>query len=464
MAFNLTVEDSSPLVSYAPSGAWTDTPAGDSLIQSYSGSSLHTTSAQGATATINFNGTGIWLFGGKRHNYGTYTISVDGQTTTNGNATSGGPIFNQLLGAASGLHNGAHTVVLTNTGSGTAVDLDSLVFQGQVGPGGSVSNTTIDDSDSRFTYAPSNSDWQVNTQPNLNKNNTLHFTQSQGASATLPFSGNAVAVYGTVSPDHANIRVSLDGKNTTVQGGAGGFARVLHTQTLLYYADNLGPQQHQLVLSADQTSGTSQFMDVDAVTTFSSSGGNNSVGANNAGPSSPNNSKNHPSSHASRHLPVIIGASVGAVVLTLLVALLLFFLHRRRQNKRKSFVNHPITPALPLQHEDMMVWGQRDRDSSHFLDVKLSPGGHPSKSEPMAFPTVSRSGSTRSYSSTKSTTPMIPKATSPLDLPKPPPPTVPRLTSSQNRESGTTGMGAPSRPSRPISLQLSPDSWNLEDG
>ena len=55
-------------------------------------------------------------------------------------------------------------------------------------------------------------------------------TQTQGASATIPFSGNAVAVYGTVSPDHADIQVSLDGKNTTVRGGAGGLAGALHTQ------------------------------------------------------------------------------------------------------------------------------------------------------------------------------------------------------------------------------------------
>ena len=75
------------------------------------------------------------MFGANRPNYGTYTISVDGQTTTNGNATSGVPVFNQLLGSASGLSSGAHTVVLTNTGSGSAVDLDSFIFQGQVGSG-----------------------------------------------------------------------------------------------------------------------------------------------------------------------------------------------------------------------------------------------------------------------------------------------------------------------------------------
>ena len=80
-------------------------------------------------------GTGIWLYGGKQPNYGTYTISVDGKTIANGTATSQTSAFEQLLGATSGLSNGAHTAVLTNTGSGSAVDLDSYIFQGQVGSG-----------------------------------------------------------------------------------------------------------------------------------------------------------------------------------------------------------------------------------------------------------------------------------------------------------------------------------------
>lgn len=60
---------------------------------------------------------------------------MDGQTTTNGNANNGDPAFKQLLGAASSLSNGPHTVVLTNTGSGSAVDLDSFIFQAQAGSG-----------------------------------------------------------------------------------------------------------------------------------------------------------------------------------------------------------------------------------------------------------------------------------------------------------------------------------------
>lgn len=450
MAFNLTVEDNSPLISYAPSGAWNDNSDSDSFIQSYSGNSLHTTFAQGATATINFNGTGIWLFGGTRPIYGTYTIAVDGVTTTTGSATSEEPAFNQLLGGASGLTNGPHTLVFTNTGIGTAVDLDSFVFQGQVGSGDAVSRTTIDDTDSRITYAPSTADWQVDLRPGLNINDTLHFTEVQGASATIPFSGDAVAVYGTVSPGHANILVSLDGQTSTVQGGSGMLARVSHTKTLLYYADNLGSQQHQLVISSDQSSNTGQYIDFDAVTVFSSS---NADGINNAGAPAPGDSPSN--ARRARLLPAIIGGAVGALVLLLLVAGLFFFLHCRHQRKRKSISNLPLTPSLPMQQVDIMEAGLRN--SNHFTEVKMSPGGLPPGPPQVLTLPFERSAVTRSYTLTAS---MISDSLLNLKLEFPEPPsTIPRLTPSgpvQNPVSDAVESRAPVRPMRPPNLVLPP--------
>jgi len=110
-AFNLTVEDSSPLISYSPAGSWIDTPAGDALAASYSGSSFHTTSTLGATATINFNGTGISIFGGHRPNYGTFSLVVDEQLVTTGTAENTIASTHQLLGTISGLTNGPHTAI-----------------------------------------------------------------------------------------------------------------------------------------------------------------------------------------------------------------------------------------------------------------------------------------------------------------------------------------------------------------
>jgi hypothetical protein len=449
MAFNLTVEDNSPLVSYAPSGAWSDNSDSDSFVQSYSGKSLHTTFAQGATATINFNGTGIWLFGGKRSIYGTYTITVDGLTTMSGSATSADPAFDQLLGGASGLTNGPHTLVLTNTGLGTAIDLDSFVFQGQVGSGDSVSITTIDDSDSRITYGPSAADWLVDIQPGLNINDTLHFTEVPGASATIPFTGDAVAIYGTVSPDQANILVSLDGQTSTVPGGAGGLARTLHTKTLLYYADNLGSQQHQLVLSSDQSLNTGQFIDFDAITVYSSSDA--SDGTNNVGVPLGLPGDSSSSSRRARLLPVIIGGVVGAVVLLLLLASIFFFLHCRRQRKRKrnSSSNDTLTPSLPMQEADIMEAGLRN--SNYFLEVKMSPRVLPPRPPQVLTLPFERSAVTRSYK----TASVISDSILQLDFPEPPR-TIPRLTPSGPMGLSAGQSRAPVRPMRPPNLVLSP--------
>lgn len=70
-------------------------------------------------------GTGIWLFGGNRPSYGTYTVTMDGLAPINGSSKSANSVFNQFLGAAIGLKPGPHIVVLTNTGS-SSIDFDSF--------------------------------------------------------------------------------------------------------------------------------------------------------------------------------------------------------------------------------------------------------------------------------------------------------------------------------------------------
>lgn len=58
------------------------------------------------------------------------------------------------------------------------------------------------------------------------------FTQTPGASASLNFSGGAIAVYGTVSPDHADIVITVDGQAHILPGGSLGFANTVHPQVL----------------------------------------------------------------------------------------------------------------------------------------------------------------------------------------------------------------------------------------
>ena len=127
---SLTVHNSSPLISYT--AAWLDTPAGDAFTANYTNSGFHTTNSSGASVTFTFNGTGVWFYGAHRPGYGGYSLSVAGTAVGSGSAASSSPVFDQVLGGSTNLTMGEHTAVLTSTGGG-AIDLDSLIFQTQIG-------------------------------------------------------------------------------------------------------------------------------------------------------------------------------------------------------------------------------------------------------------------------------------------------------------------------------------------
>ena len=82
-----------------------------------------------------YKGTAFSIFGGHRSNYGAYTVTLDGVLITSGTSQRDNPSVRQLLGTASRLPYGLHTVVLTNTG-GSPIDIDSVEFIGQVGQAG----------------------------------------------------------------------------------------------------------------------------------------------------------------------------------------------------------------------------------------------------------------------------------------------------------------------------------------
>jgi hypothetical protein len=76
---------------------------------------------------------------------------------------------------------------------------------------GAVSKATVDDADPRIQYGGlATTVWQTNNNPNF-RNGTLHFSESGSAQATWEFDGDAVAVYGTASPNHGDLQVLVDG-------------------------------------------------------------------------------------------------------------------------------------------------------------------------------------------------------------------------------------------------------------
>jgi hypothetical protein len=98
-----------------------------------------------------------------------------------------------------------------------------------------------------------------------------HFTQLGGPQAPFMFHGDAVAVYGTVSPFQANYSVMLDGVKHDFSGGSNGLVSYRHNGTLLYFSNNLASQSHNLTVTANPGQrNTGKFMDLDRIVVFAS--------------------------------------------------------------------------------------------------------------------------------------------------------------------------------------------------
>ncbi|KAL0578300.1 hypothetical protein V5O48_003711 [Marasmius crinis-equi] len=373
--------------------------------------------------------TGIFMYGIDSADFGDYTVTVDGRDVSfksaNGNRGS-----KKLLASAQGLNNGPHTATLVSSGS-KAINLDYMDVQHEA-PGSSMSTAVIDDNDPRVTYQPSSA-WNVNNGNDF-MNNTLHFSQTNGSSASLTFTGQAIAVYGTVSFDHANVQVTLDGQSKSFPANLGPTkSSSLHTQVLWYFAEALGPGQHSLSMISDVQQGTGPFIDVDAFVVYTFNGANDSV----------DDSSNSSSGSRSNSVPkaAIIGASVGGgVVLIVLLVLLILFLRRRNGRKSRGEANSPTTPVLPFQTSQ--------RPESPFPAVPFPPPfvkSHRSSDQHSIAPSYYGSNlqpgvynHSRADSATSGASSTVPI----LGIPKPP-------SSLRSTSPAGSDMGAPIRPSRP---------------
>lgn len=155
--------------------------------------------------------------------------------------------------------------MFTNTGSGSFIDLDSIVFETEIGSAECVftflvcvinqtltlassvvmTQTTMDDTSPEIIYLPQE-DWIFdNAQGWFNDTlqYVLHhgpsvpcvdvfiyhsFTQTAGAQAQFAFNGDAVAIYGTVSPFLADYAVTTDGVTQRFHGSSQDLASSVH--------------------------------------------------------------------------------------------------------------------------------------------------------------------------------------------------------------------------------------------
>ncbi|KAF8531407.1 hypothetical protein JB92DRAFT_3105242 [Gautieria morchelliformis] len=324
--FNFTFQEASPLISYTDFWA-VGSPSKDPLWNEYDGSFRVTNSSDG-NATIHFNGTGVSIFGARRTNHGNYMVVLDGNSSTlNGNGPN---IFQTPLFEQYGLPNEPHTVEISNhpSGSGPYLDIDFIQIERAVGQeNDTVYSTTLASSSPYVNYTQG--EWHPQALT-LNGSNTTYQSVSPQSQFAITFQGCCIELYGLYA--NAGYNVSMDGGTPAPMHGMNITLNpsMWYQNTLLHMVDGL-PEDVNHTVTVNTLASTERPFSFDHAvvkstqsTPFSSGMASSPVMTSSpAMASSP--------VRASSPVALIVGFSVGVVVLLLLSGIALLVLRRRKR-------------------------------------------------------------------------------------------------------------------------------------
>lgn len=143
----------------------------------YSDSTFTLTSKSEASATLTFNGTGVWIFGARRSNHGLYNVTLDGSVLDGQNGFAEDPAFQQPLFVSPSLQNIQHSLTISNAGTNFGqnfLDIDfvrelqyrheyssrsnltvQIVWESEIGSDSEqIFDTMTEDTHAAFTYQP----------------------------------------------------------------------------------------------------------------------------------------------------------------------------------------------------------------------------------------------------------------------------------------------------------------------
>ncbi|WVF73070.1 hypothetical protein IAT40_007889 [Kwoniella sp. CBS 6097] len=358
---NITIDDSSPQFEfYSTAAGWSKEHHLDDQTDNYFLKTFAATRNDGDWMSFTFNGTAVYIYGAKRANHGTYSSQLDGGSVAYHRGYEGKLEMQAVIFSAAGLSaDHEHTVVLTNLPSQTNppanasiewwFDVDYAIITTPAT--GKVYTTTYDDTSSAFQYL--GSAWKAASPSKDLYNTTGHFTTNPGDAMQLSFNGSSVQMFGSVSSDHGNYSVSLDGREPSVYNGtfyrfqpgaalytASGLDDGPHTVTMT----NMGlPDRSMLILGFDWAVVNSS-VDPSAVSSGTTTGTN--VTGSDSG-SSTNPGGGGAGTGSSTNIPAIAGGVVGGVVGLALVAVLAWFLHKRSK-RNKEGLEYPMRSKDPM--------------------------------------------------------------------------------------------------------------------
>ncbi|CAE6504347.1 unnamed protein product [Rhizoctonia solani] len=263
---NKTVDDADVFDSYNPGGiqygpAWYVEPDGRNRFDS----TLHTSTTAASNLIYFFQGDAIHYYADRDFPHGPARVYLDGDQTGERVLSNASSIqYQQLLWSKYNLGPGDHQIIISHTGTdGQYIGLDYLVIESdhgftpsQAGPAASSipsEAVTIDDNDTRVSYSGG---WDPAIQTSqyhaFHYKNTMHRTSQPGASVSFKFNGTAIWYYTDLSPGHAKVNVTLDGKQSWVVTGDATF---ISAQRILWNITDLSYSEHTVVITHQDTAG-----------------------------------------------------------------------------------------------------------------------------------------------------------------------------------------------------------------
>ncbi|KAJ3535213.1 hypothetical protein NM688_g7009 [Phlebia brevispora] len=416
-SFDVTIDDTSPTIVYSPFGdsfgasnasdGWnpcyslTGAPACDSSSgqDNTTATSLHATASDGASMTLDWNGTAVSLYGYFPTNNPSfpsalsYSVSLDGISTTNYvSQLSSGNISQDILASFTSLTNGAHSVQLTMHNPGGLSGPNTQLLFGRavitsttpLSPSShSQSNSTIATQvfpDSTIAF---HGEWSFSQDLLPGEDLAFHTSTNVGDSASMEFNGlfhssfpsagTAIVLEGLTTPLSGAYNITLDNETPQSLSARSSF----NSSTVLFFRTGLDPTvTHQLTIEnvGASAEGEGTFLAIGSV--------NVTYVAQNGGGARSTSAMSSSSLSHGAIAGIVVATVIGG---TFLLIGLTYCIYRRRQatrRKQKLIVNPRMSfrqrlsfisrPAQPPQAdmEKQQEAGIRDSGYSNpILDI-----------------------------------------------------------------------------------------------
>jgi hypothetical protein len=201
---NLTVNDTSSLITYSPAANWhysANRGGGDF------DDDVHYSTTAGDSASITFTGTGIQLLGPTYPGSSSAAITLDGTSKGTYSENIGTTYTPQAtVYSVTGLPDGTHTLTATNNGDGNWFQIDAFA----------ITRRTVNDTSSQISYTPAtpNDAWGYSANRGAGDiGNDVHYSTTKGDSASITFTGTGIQLIAPTYSGYGSGTITVDGQN-----------------------------------------------------------------------------------------------------------------------------------------------------------------------------------------------------------------------------------------------------------